>query len=156
MVVVRFLLLGRPSRRQLYGLWRVICVLAFVLHISYLTFSSRFDYSYNIIFNLIIGLIHNTFWILYALPSSMTIICRYPPSGMPGATRKSYRPRCASQAAICVALTMAAMSLELLDFPPILRILDAHALWHAATVPIAILWYRFLVNDALDEGWHLR
>ena len=32
--------------------------------------------------------------------------------------------------------------LEVFDFPPILWILDAHALWHAGTVPVSILWYR--------------
>lgn len=48
---------------------------------------------------------------------------------------------------------MGAMSLELLDFPPLGRILDAHALWHAATVPIGVLWYDFLIEDALDDGW---
>ena len=52
-------------------------------------------------------------------------------------------------------MMMCAMSLELLDFPPIGRILDAHALWHAATVPIGEMWYNFLIEDALDEGWGL-
>jgi hypothetical protein len=41
------------------------------------------------------------------------------------------------------------MSLELLDFPPILRVLDAHAAWHAATIPLALAWWDFLVKDAL-------
>lgn len=54
---------------------------------------------------------------------------------------------------MCVGLTMAAMSLELLDFPAIGRVLDAHALWHAATIPISSLWYKFLIKDALDDGW---
>lgn len=50
-------------------------------------------------------------------------------------------------------MTMTAMGFELLDFPPIGRILDAHALWHAATVPVTEFWYGFLIEDALDEGW---
>jgi hypothetical protein len=33
------------------------------------------------------------------------------------------------------------MALELLDFPPFLWILDAHALWHLTTVPLIPLWY---------------
>lgn len=44
-----------------------------------------------------------------------------------------------------------ASSLELLDFPPIWGLLDAHALWHAATPPICVLFYSFLVDDALFE-----
>lgn len=52
----------------------------------------------------------------------------------------------------------ASVLLELLDFPPILRILDAHALWHLATVPITQMWYEWLVNDAqvcISTGWWL-
>ena len=32
--------------------------------------------------------------------------------------------------------------LELLDFPPLLLAVDAHALWHLSTVPLPLLWYR--------------
>lgn len=150
---MRFFLLGRPQRRLLYGLWRLTCALAFIAHVSYLILLPRFDYTYNILFNLVIGLAHNALWLLYALPSSLTVIRRFPPSYR---VKRNYRPRCATKAAVCVALTMAAMALELLDFPPVLRVLDAHALWHAATVPIAGLWYEFVVEDALDEGWNIR
>ncbi|KAL5490653.1 hypothetical protein ACEPAI_5487 [Sanghuangporus weigelae] len=148
-VVSRFFFVGRPSRRTLYNLWTFICITAYISHVSYLSLLPRFDYTYNIIFNLIIGLLHNFLWLLYSLPQSFTIIRRFPPSPMP----RNYRPRCAWKAALSVSLTMGAMSLELLDFPPIGRVLDAHALWHAATAPIAELWYGFLIEDALDDGW---
>ena len=128
-----------------------MCITAYILHVSYLSLLPRFDYSYNIIFNLILGLSHNLLWLLYSLPEWLTIVRRFPPGSAP----RSYRPKCASQAALGVALTMAAMSLELLDFPPFARILDAHALWHAATIPIAELWYNFLITDALDDGWRI-
>ena len=32
--------------------------------------------------------------------------------------------------------------LELLDFPPLLWIFDAHSMWHAGTIPVCYLWYR--------------
>ncbi|KAI5118327.1 hypothetical protein M0805_006609 [Coniferiporia weirii] len=151
-VVMRFFFLGRPRRRNYYRLWTVLCILAYVLHVTYLTLLPRFDYAYNIIFNLVLGLAHNLIWILYSLPESYTVIRRFPPS----MASRQRRPKCASKAALCVALTMAAMSLELFDFPPFARVLDAHALWHAATVPIAELWYNFLVEDALDDGWNIK
>lgn len=48
----------------------------------------------------------------------------------------------------------AAASLELLDFSPLLGLLDAHALWHCATIPIILLWYTFFRQDALyDMGF---
>jgi hypothetical protein len=42
----------------------------------------------------------------------------------------------------------AAASLELLDFEPLLDLLDAHALWHLATVLPAYLFWSFLAEDA--------
>ncbi|GFO36975.1 post-gpi attachment to proteins factor 3-like [Plakobranchus ocellatus] len=46
---------------------------------------------------------------------------------------------------------LALLSLELGDFPPLWWILDAHALWHAGTVPMTLLWYSFIIDDALHE-----
>jgi hypothetical protein len=38
------------------------------------------------------------------------------------------------------------LCLELGDFPPFYWMLDAHALWHAGTWPLAFLWYRYVSN----------
>ncbi|PNH06206.1 Post-GPI attachment to proteins factor 3 [Tetrabaena socialis] len=40
------------------------------------------------------------------------------------------------------------MLLELLDFPPLGGLLDAHAAWHVATVLLTPLFYRWLAADA--------
>ena len=50
---------------------------------------------------------------------------------------------------ILLLLTLASL-LELLDFPPLLRALDAHSLWHLSTVPIASMWYDWLIQDAQE------
>lgn len=39
--------------------------------------------------------------------------------------------------------------LELLDFPPMLWILDAHAVWHLSTIPVHFLFYRFVYSPAV-------
>jgi post-GPI attachment to proteins factor 3 len=114
--------------------------------VAYLSFLPRFDYSYNILANSLVGLLHNVLWIIYALPVT-TFFQRFP-----GRT-KSYRPSYVGKAAWLVLATMLAMCLELFDFPAWRRVLDAHALWHLATVPIAVFWYEFLIQDALDQGW---
>lgn len=44
--------------------------------------------------------------------------------------------------AVVVLLLQAGALLELLDFPPLFWVLDAHALWHISTVPLNILFYR--------------
>lgn len=41
-----------------------------------------------------------------------------------------------------------AMLLEIYDFPPYQGFIDAHALWHATTVPIAYIWWSFIRDDA--------
>jgi hypothetical protein len=46
------------------------------------------------------------------------------------------------------AAVNASMLLEVLDFPPLGAALDAHALWHAATAPLAALWFAFVAADA--------
>ncbi len=132
--------------------WRFItltwlCSFAFAGHVCYLTLLPRFDYAYNMAFNLVIGLLHNILWLLYSLPSSFSLLRRF------ASRAKSYRPSCATKAGVFVALTTAATALELFDFPPWGLIIDAHALWHLVTAPIAYYWYKFLIEDSLDPSW---
>ncbi|EKM56076.1 uncharacterized protein PHACADRAFT_257133 [Phanerochaete carnosa HHB-10118-sp] len=135
------------ARSRIHLLWATLCSLAYVGHVAYLSVLPRFDYAYNMAFNLAVGMTHNVLWLLYSFPSSLSIFRRFP--GRP----RDYRPTYTSKAAIFVLLTTAATSLELFDFPPWRRIMDAHSLWHLATAPIAVFWYEFLIEDALDDGW---
>ncbi|KAI6011073.1 Per1-like protein [Pisolithus marmoratus] len=134
------------SRSTMYITWSVLCITAYIAHVTYLSVLPRFDYAYNMAFNLILGLVHNFLWLLYSLPRPVSLR-RFPYAP------KKYRPSYAYKAGLIVALTTAATALELFDFPPVGRILDAHALWHLSTPLIAKFWYDFLVEDALDEGW---
>src|SRR5690606_5846893 len=102
--------------------WSIICCLIYIGHVSYLTILPRFDYTYNMAFNLIVGLMHNILWLSYSFPSSYSLFRRFP--GQP----RSYRPSYANKAALFVLLTTAATSLELFDFPPLGRVIDAHSL----------------------------
>jgi hypothetical protein len=136
-----------PNAARWLNAWTIVCLFAYVGHVSYLSLLPRFDYSYNILANVAVGVTHNLLWTVYALPSWLSLLRRFP------AKPKTYRPKGAGQAALFVVATMAATGLEVFDFPPWHRLIDAHALWHLSTVPIAVFWYRFLVRDALDEGW---
>ncbi|KAJ7042026.1 Per1-like protein [Mycena alexandri] len=136
-----------PTTSLAHKTWSLLCILVYLGHVSYLTLLPRFDYVYNIVFNMVIGLAHNALWLLYSLPASIPVLRRFP--GRP----KSYRPGFVTEAGIFVALTTAATMLELFDFPPFFRVIDAHSLWHLSTAPIAVLWYDFLVQDARDESW---
>lgn len=98
-------------------------------------------------FNVAIGMSHNLLWFLYALPPAAHLVKRFP-------TRpRSYRPSYATKPAIFVLFMTSAMTFELLDFSPWFRVIDAHALWHLSTAPIAAIWYEFLIQDSLDDGW---
>lgn len=130
--------------------WTLTCLVVYIGHVTYLSILPRFDYTYNMAFNLALGLAHNILWTIYALPSSRSPLPRFP------FRPKEYRPAFVSKAPAFVLLMTAATALELLDFPPWMFIIDAHALWHLSTVPITIFWYDFLVEDALDEGWRFQ
>jgi hypothetical protein len=41
-----------------------------------------------------------------------------------------------------------AILLEIYDFPPYQGFVDAHALWHATTIPLTYLWWSFAKDDA--------
>lgn len=126
--------------------WTMFCITIYIFHVLYLSISPRFDYTYNMTANLVIGVLHNLLWITYALPF-WTRPFPFRPRG--------YKPAFAYKACLFALLTFAATTLELFDFPPWGRMIDAHALWHLSTSPIVLLWWSFLIDDALDEGWRL-
>lgn len=122
----------------------------FLCHISYLSFW-RFDYSYNMLFNVSIGLLHNLLWLGWTLYQATL------PRGKGSDRRTLSAPSNALtkqraphylRPTLVLTLLSSLLALELLDFPPILRSLDAHALWHAATIPVIKWWYECLVIDA--------
>jgi len=67
----------------------------------------------------VVGIAQNILWIYYSLTRS-----------------KSDRGFWAWTPVLVVVYVSCAMSLEIFDFFPIVDALDAHALWHAATVPM--------------------
>jgi post-GPI attachment to proteins factor 3 len=99
----------------------------YLTHIGYLALVT-FDYGWNMAVNIAVSAVAGVLWVGWA------------------AVR---RPPHAWRALLTVAVLSAAMALELLDFAPLGWVLDAHALWHAATVPTMLLWYRFLIADAV-------
>jgi hypothetical protein len=103
--------------------WTVLCLAAYLAHVSYLSFV-RFDYTYNMAANVVVGLLQNILWTSFA-------IYRY---------RKT-RQGWTLWPAYIVMIVASAMSLELFDFPPWLGMLDAHSLWHLGTVGPVIWWY---------------
>jgi hypothetical protein len=125
--------------------WASICMLAFTMHVTYLIRLPRFDYGYNMKANITVGTAYNLLWLSYSLPK--------PPFTRFIGVSNKYRPTYVL-APLFLALTMtAAVCLEVFDFPPWWRAVDAHSLWHLATVPVIIFWYKFLLADSRDPAW---
>ncbi|XP_049777426.1 post-GPI attachment to proteins factor 3 [Schistocerca cancellata] len=104
-----------------------VSLLFFIHHVTYLTMV-HFDYGYNMKANIVVGIVNGLGWLLWCT------WCR---------KMQPYVWRCA----LFVVLAGLSLLLEIADFPPLLWTLDAHALWHLATVPLPILFYRFLIED---------
>nr|XP_021388663.1 post-GPI attachment to proteins factor 3 [Lonchura striata domestica] len=128
---------ARPPLRRTLGLQRpaLLSILrAFLLlflagHISYLSLV-RFDYGYNLLANAAAGTLTVAWWLRWCLRQ---------------ARRLPHVWKCAAAVLLLQALAL----LELLDFPPLLWVLDAHALWHIGTIPLNVLFYSFLMDDSL-------
>ncbi|XP_037973734.2 post-GPI attachment to proteins factor 3 [Plutella xylostella] len=105
-----------------------LLVLGYVEHVAYL-YSGRVDYDYNMAVNVAVGVIGSVLWLAWS-------VFQY------------WRGRTHTWRMMCFTiLAGAALSLELLDFPPKAGVWDAHALWHLATAPLVPLFYKFVIDD---------
>lgn len=116
------------------SLWTILCALLYIAHVTYLSSMSRFDYGYNMTACIIVGSLQTNLWLVWSIK-------QYTKWGNP--ERRPF----AWMVGVSVVLVTLAMCLEVFDFPPIMEILDAHSLWHAATIPLAPLFYKFLLKD---------
>ncbi|XP_013908953.1 PREDICTED: post-GPI attachment to proteins factor 3 [Thamnophis sirtalis] len=123
---VRTLGLKRPAFATAFG---GFLLLFLACHVSYLTLV-RFDYGYNMAANVAIGLLNLFWWLGWCMQNQQ---------------RLPYVWKCVAVVLLLQALAL----LELLDFPPLFWVFDAHAIWHISTIPVNILFYSFLVDDSL-------
>ncbi|OAD70587.1 hypothetical protein PHYBLDRAFT_33350 [Phycomyces blakesleeanus NRRL 1555(-)] len=130
-VIRVFWLTGLPKKA--FG---VLCGMLYCAHVTYLSMGSRFDYGYNMLACIVIGALQTQLWLIW------TVVQYSPLTSNP--SRRSY----AWMAGLSVVLLSCAMGLEVFDFPPWLGAVDAHALWHAATIPVIPLFYQFILKDA--------
>ncbi|XP_006832621.1 PREDICTED: post-GPI attachment to proteins factor 3 isoform X2 [Chrysochloris asiatica] len=111
------------------GAFRTLLLLLLTAHISYLSLI-HFDYGYNLVANVAIGLVNMLWWLAWCLWN-----CRQLPH--------------VHKCMVVVLLLQALALLELLDFPPLFWVLDAHAIWHISTIPVHVLFFSFLEDDSL-------
>lgn len=108
------------------GAAAAVVALGLLCHYHYMLYV-KFDYSYNMALCISLGVAQGLTWLVWVTR------VRHP------GRRHMY---------LFLAAVHVAMLLEVLDFPPLGRLVDAHALWHAATVPLTYVWYAFVGADA--------
>ncbi|BEI90199.1 uncharacterized protein CcaverHIS019_0302690 [Cutaneotrichosporon cavernicola] len=157
--VIRVFGLQTPKSRSPYCFKVAAAFGVFVLsHFVYVSSLALFPYGYHVGVAMVLGLVSNSLWILWTLSFYIRIptvkfgnhVLTWPYPYPPRNPQLTARPSQANTPSILVVLTMLAMSLEILDFAPLWRTLDAHSLWHLATIPLGEMWWRFLIKDAND------
>lgn len=116
---------------------RGVITLAFIsYYINYFAYLSvgKFNYSFNMMVNIATGSVGALGWFVW---------CHLV---------RNRRPYFRRILRFYVLFAMA-MCLELLDFPPILWTLDAHALWHLATVPLVPLYYEWVFANVFLKNF---
>eukprot|EP00039_Didymoeca_costata_P012677 m.183616 g.183616 ORF g.183616 m.183616 type:complete len:331 (+) comp15547_c0_seq2:4167-5159(+) len=107
-----------------------MCI-AYCMHVTYLMTADYFDYGWNMKFN--------------AIP----VVSMIPLWSLRWAFYRRKEPHVWKACAFVIMLPFAA-ACEVFDFPPLWNFLDAHALWHALTIPLGYLWGQFVL-DQLDD-----
>lgn len=113
-----------PRRRSVLRAWSLVCILMYACHVGYLEFVD-WDYTYNMTANVAVGVVHNMLWAWYSFNKyreSKRIWAMWP--------------------GFIVAWIIFAMGMELFDFPPLMKSVDAHSLWHLMTIAPTIVWYK--------------
>lgn len=130
---IRVFSLATRASPSALRLWTTFCILLYVFHVSYLTLW-RWDYTYNISANVIVGVTQNSLWSWFSIQ-------RY----------RKLKRGWAAWPGLITAWIFLAMSFELLDFPPMGGWVDAHSLWHLGTVGPTVWWYSYLIKDARED-----
>ena len=113
----------------LVWLLRALCAGGFAAHAR--TMTRSFDYGRHMLISFALGAVHALTWVAWW-------------------TRARRTSATAWRGVALNALAYASAAFELLDFPPILGLLDAHALWHASTAPLGhLLWVYFVEVDGV-------
>ncbi|GAA5966322.1 hypothetical protein JCM3765_005257 [Sporobolomyces pararoseus] len=150
-----------PTLRRSKSLLNLSFTLLYLFHISYLSFRTRFNYSYNMKINLLISILTIFSWLYWIFKIQSTLptpsnFSKRQLSSYPSARTRFRAPHHLDPLLPLLVLPLLSL-FEVLDFSPIglplpwgitrLRLLDSHALWHLSTVWVVKKWYQFLIKD---------
>lgn len=144
-VNVRFFKLYQPSNNFKRRIFASLCILMYLGHVTRLLVD--WSYTYNMQANVVIGLIQNLLWVYLAI-YQFRKISNGKLSFVENLTNKEYNWTLTPL--LLVLSVLFGMSFELFDFPPVLQLIDAHAMWHFVTIWPTIFWYPYLIKDAQE------
>lgn len=101
-------------------------LILYLQHVLYMSFV-KFDYGYHVKFNAIFGIASNLIWLHWATFKQ---------------TAKDKKLKWETYK--FVSVNILSMAMVAIDFPPFFDLIDMHALWHLSTIPITIMWYKFI------------
>ncbi|KAI9250249.1 Per1-like-domain-containing protein [Phascolomyces articulosus] len=118
-----------------------VLLVLYLVHVGFMSFVS-FHYVYNMIACGIFAFIQGAMWVLWYIVAFL---------------KKDKRVLAYGHWVIyATGANAMAILLEVFDFPPLGRVLDAHSLWHFSTIFVTPLWYHFVIQDSLSEcHWSL-
>lgn len=132
--VVRIFRLDLLENKRKRNLLAISLSTFYAGHIYYLS-CIRFNYAYNMMAGVIVGLSQTILWVFLGFRLYVR-----------GNNRMDLLP------VLIVLSVLMGMTFELNDFSPYWRLLDAHAMWHASTVIPTYLWYKWMKHDMLRGG----
>jgi hypothetical protein len=106
-----------------------ILSLFYLRHVYYMHYV-KFDYGYHVSLCIVAGAVQSLIWLVWAFAS------------IEGKSHPGRR-----YLVLFIFSVNVAVLLEILDFPPFLDTVDAHALWHLATIPLIYVWCGFVTRD---------
>lgn len=158
-IFIRYFHLFDEERRKTRYIFQAILTAFLISH--YTKLLRHWDYSYNMSVNVLVGLTSAFLWIGHSLKvngkyqenkhiynSSMQLL----PFETRIMTKLNYigRFRTGSVPLIPMMLNIyliVSLSLESLDFEPWFRLIDAHSLWHLATIFPPLIWFDWNIWD---------
>ncbi|ODV95513.1 hypothetical protein PACTADRAFT_75985 [Pachysolen tannophilus NRRL Y-2460] len=126
----------------------IFCISLYVYHVRRLLLD--WSYTYNMQANVFVGILQYFLWIYLSISTFKKMVDKRNNlhsyvEYLNFINMKEYNWTLTPILLIlCVAF---GMSFELFDFPPILDLLDAHAIWHFITIFPGFYWYDYMCKD---------
>lgn len=141
------------------AIWMMALMVLFIFHCSKLL--ADWDYSYNMKINVSVGLFSMILWVLHSLNTFRNynnnyLIYNNSIQLLPFETKllnkMNYISMAKSKLIPLIPISnniflLCGLSLELRDFAPIARLIDAHSLWHLVTIFPSIIWFDWNIWD---------